>query len=574
MKTGEQITNPEEIEPNPGDGSEPEVYAVRWEQGKAQVTRQDILKAGGVLLAGAAMAGCTPSPTPEQPPIITVTPTPTPTLAPQMPVMDWNCESAKAHSSKILGMEFGKDGQLLASVGTAESYVKLWSFPDSRNCQVLNASDVPLKVFVINKAGDLLFSLDEFDQVAVWSLPDGQLLNSYQETGDLGSINSLSVLPESNKVIIHGDMGKFSIREGLDGTLLHELTHAGVNWLVFFPSPDGSVMASMSWESMIILWSVEDGTIIKEFGFPGRFIPPVFSEDSKYVALAIGSEILIHSLPDGNLENTLVGHQCEVTALVYNKSSEQIISGDCNGVIKTWSFPDGVEQQSMQAEEISYFALNEASQLLAGMNNTTGEVSLWSLPNGSLIGKTSNGGGYATPEFSPDGTALTVIRRDYSSDTDTIQIYSVNPFLLLTEVVFSGRVLLRISPDSRLVVVGDGNGNISLYELKSGEAISCMVDLSVSGGEVQGIEYEMEVEGQTVTYTLPCGSAIPPGAVCVCNCVTGSGCACVGHSTCACVGHSTCSCVGHSTCSCVADFCSCVSHSSGCSVVYHYWYPD
>ena len=28
--------------------------------------------------------------------------------------------------------------------------------------------------------------------------------------------------------------------------------------------------------------------------------------------------------------------------------------------------------------------------------------------------------------------------------------------------------------------------------------------------------------GQTITYTLPCGSPIPPGAVCTCNCVPGS----------------------------------------------------
>lgn len=45
------------------------------------------------------------------------------------------------------------------------------------------------------------------------------------------------------------------------------------------------------------------------------------------------------------------------------------------------------------------------------------------------------------------------------------------------------------------------------------------------------------------TYTLPCGSPLPPGAVCICNCVTvPRGCACDGY----------CSCAGRS----------------------HYWYPN
>lgn len=46
------------------------------------------------------------------------------------------------------------------------------------------------------------------------------------------------------------------------------------------------------------------------------------------------------------------------------------------------------------------------------------------------------------------------------------------------------------------------------------------------------------------TYTLPCGSSLPDGAVCVCNCVTAP-------RACACVGH-----------------CSCDSQGS------HYWYPN
>lgn len=56
------------------------------------------------------------------------------------------------------------------------------------------------------------------------------------------------------------------------------------------------------------------------------------------------------------------------------------------------------------------------------------------------------------------------------------------------------------------------------------------------------------------TRWLPCGSPIPEGWTCVCNCVAGCGC----------VGHVACSCDQVCTCDTV---CSCVGAG-------HYWYPN
>jgi hypothetical protein len=63
-----------------------------------------------------------------------------------------------------------------------------------------------------------------------------------------------------------------------------------------------------------------------------------------------------------------------------------------------------------------------------------------------------------------------------------------------------------------------------------------------------GIDYQYTDQyGNIYTYTLPCGSPLPPGAVCICNCVTVP---------------AACSCDSYSA------PCSCDSHSS------HYWYPN
>ena len=107
----------------------------------------------------------------------------------------------------------------------------------------------------------------------------------------------------------------------------------------------------------------------------------------------------------------------------------------------------------------------------------------------------------------------------------------------------------------------------------------------------KGIEFKVRIEGKWVTWTQPCGMPIPPGAVCVCNCVTATlpgkpgeapqgtnagtitgpggetrwmpcgspvpqGWTCSCNCVCSCDG--VCSCVGHRICTCDAV---------------HYWHP-
>jgi hypothetical protein len=78
---------------------------------------------------------------------------------------------------------------------------------------------------------------------------------------------------------------------------------------------------------------------------------------------------------------------------------------------------------------------------------------------------------------------------------------------------------------------------------------------SVPKGE-KGTEFTAKDQsGDVRTWSQPCGSAIPAGATCTCNCVTvPAGCSCVGDTGCSCVGKT--------------------SGGGVCAVVYHYWHPN
>jgi WD40 repeat protein len=101
---------------------------------------------------------------------------------------------------------------------------------------------------------------------------------------------------------------------------------------------------------------------------------------------------------------------------------------------------------------------------------------------------------------------------------------------------------VAFSPDGTLLASGSTDKTIKLWSLPDGEYLMDLIDLTVSTEDFKGLQYSPKNGGIGVV-TLPCGSSIPEGATCICNCVQGSVCSCVGN---------------------------CSSYSSGG----HYWYPN
>ena len=100
--------------------------------------------------------------------------------------------------------------------------------------------------------------------------------------------------------------------------------------------------------------------------------------------------------------------------------------------------------------------------------------------------------------------------------------------------------------------------SIFFFALPDLSLIGCPVDLSEMKSDTEGIKVTSTnpVTGRTETITLPCGSPIPAGAVCTCNCVSGTVCPCVSH-------------VVVPTAKPKSNPCSCQSVGGG-----HYWHPN
>ena len=141
--------------------------------------------------------------------------------------------------------------------------------------------------------------------------------------------------------------------------------------------------------------------------------------------------------------------------------------------------------------------------------------------------------------ISPDGTLLASGHWD-----GTIKLWSLPEGALLRTLESHADWVLSIaiSPDGTLLASGSWDKTIKLRSLPEGNHVMDLIDIGVSADDFEGAQYSPGDAGEGV-ITLPCGSPLPSGATCICNCVKGSVCSCVGN---------------------------CSSYSSGG----HYWYPN
>ncbi|MCQ3937948.1 MAG: hypothetical protein DPW18_12980 [Chloroflexi bacterium] len=446
---------------------EPEVYAVRKEDGRLKLTRRDFLKAAGMLAAGSALAGCsnplappptdtptstrtptrtptnTPTRTPTKTPTITPSPTNTPTPTPTF--LPGECQAgAKAHKEQVSMMQIGSDGLTLISISELEGKLKIWSMP---NAALLNSITTGTTAAALSPDGTYVVAAGASNTIRFLSAADGKLIKTLSEFATMLAITK-----------------------------------------------DGSMLVSAADNGRIQLWSLPDGELIKNLDGTALFL--AISADGKTLASSDGAQVQVWSLPDGELITTIEEFAKFVAV---SPDGKTLATGDEFYAATLRSLPDGEVIGDLGKYPSSPLVFSSDGKFIA--LNEYGEITVWPFPE-------------------------------------------LNPSRSMT----TGASVFAVSPYSNLMATGDIEGIIKLWTFPDMEEFSCLFDLKVSLPAVEGIEVSVEVEGRTITYTLPCGAPIPPGAVCVCNCVAGSGCACVSYNPCSCVGYS--------------------------APVYHYWYPN
>jgi WD40 repeat protein len=394
-----------------------------------------------------------------------------------------SCADGRAHKDAVGTLAISPDGKLLVS-GSRDKTIKLWSLPDGA---LMKALQVKEDAFVISPDWKLLAERKD-GTIDLRSLPDGELVKPLK--GHRGYITSIAITPDGKLLVSRSTDKTIKLWSLPDGNLIKTLEGHRSYITSIAIAPDGKLLASGGYDKTIKLWSLPDGNLIKTLeGDEGAINSFVIYPDGKLL-ISRGYGIKLWSLPDGSLMKTLRVHG-PVISRDWKLMAEKV-----NKTIRLWSLPDGNLMKTLEVEDgtINFIAIVPDGKLLVSGSGVTGEsktIKLWSLPDGKLV----------TTRYVGVGWTI-----DFTANA--------------------------IAPDGKLLATGNSNGSIHLRRLPDGRDLTCLIDLDVSPSNVEGSTYMVKnaVTGQTVTYTLPCGSPLPSGATCTCDCVPGSACRCVGDS--------------------------------------------
>ncbi|CAA7268966.1 unnamed protein product [Cyclocybe aegerita] len=243
-------------------------------------------------------------------------------------------------------------------------------------------------------------------------------------------------------------------------------------------SPDGTNIASGSWDGRICLWDAVTGTILRE-PFEGQRDPVktvAFSPDGKRIASGSDDQtIRIWDAETGSL--VVVGsfkeHTGGVNSVAFSPDGSRIVSGSSDGKVRIWEAetvkPVGKAFRGHTAQVWSVAFFPDGKRVVSGSFDKT--VRIWDAETGNEVGKPLQGHTdfITSVAISPDGSRIVS-----GAEDKTIWIWDamtgekvVGPIRGHTGRVWS----VAFSPDGQYIVSGSRDKTVRIWDAETGKQV-------------------------------------------------------------------------------------------------------
>ena len=230
-------------------------------------------------------------------------------------------------------------------------------------------------------------------------------------------------------------------------------------------SPDGSIVASASWDGTVRLWDVATGSNTATLlGHTDWVNSVAFSPDGNMLASgADDNTVRLWDVATGESTTTLSGHTSRVFSVAFSPGGSIVASASDDNTVRLWDVATGSNTATLagHTDYVYSVAFSPDGSIVASASGDF-TVRLWDVATGestaTLSGHTSQ---VSSVAFSPGGSIVASASHDETVRLWDVATGSNRGTLGHTSYVIS----VAFSPDGNMLASGDVDGFINLWDV-------------------------------------------------------------------------------------------------------------